>query len=692
MRHLLSLGCLGLLAQACSPAPTPSSAAHVRFEAGTGPGSAWGSVPFPSDLYVDGDGRFVLGEVPNPRSDEPLFDAFRELVARRGACTTCAVHAHVDGGLDPESLPPSRHPGQAASLDDAVFLTALDEESPEHGVAIPLIVQWDARSSLVSIRPARGHVLRRDTRYAAVWTTDLRGTDGLPLSPSPELARMADAGDHAVLEPALAALERMGVDRGRVAGVAPFTTGDPSRDLAAVRAGVESGDAPSLSVDQVWTGAAIDALLGVPAEDRPGADVPPVGDGTRSVRHDTTAVVVSGRFRAPRFVRGSGVETGPVERDANGLPMAHTMEDVPFLLIVPHGPTDALPVAVVHHGFNSNRTIGFALADTAGHAGMAVLAIDGFQHGARARSATDVRNAMRDLPGPDGFSEANALDVSGRMFGLLGADPGMAFAPDLPLSAFEQLAADALSAVRLIREGDLAPLRAADPLLGDLGFDPDRIAFVGNSMGAVVGTSVLTASPDVGAAVLNVLPGSIVDTLAESGEFRSLTEGALLPAVGVDPDFDEVDRHLALDPTVDLYRWALEPVDPLALAPSLLAPRADGHVPSVLIQLAGHDEVAAPPASEAVVAAAGFPAVGELGFVDASPATLPAETVAWRFEGGMHGMLEVEVQRSIWQEPLVPPLASLDAPEHVVNPIREVHDQIEAFLAAFVETGRGAIE
>ena len=34
---------------------------------------------------------------------------------------------------------------------------------------------------------------------------------------------------------------------------------------------------------------------------------------------------------------------------------------------------------------------------------------------------------MRDLSGPDGFSEANALDVSGRMFGVFGAEEGMAF-------------------------------------------------------------------------------------------------------------------------------------------------------------------------------------------------------------------------------------------------------------------------
>jgi pimeloyl-ACP methyl ester carboxylesterase len=298
---------------------------------------------------------------------------------------------------------------------------------------------------------------------------------------------------------------------------------------------------------------------------------------------------------------------------------------------------------------------------------------------------------MRDIAGPDGFAETSELDVSGRMFGVIGAEPGMSFAAELPLSAFLQLAADVLSTIRLAREGDIDAIRAADPALAELAFDPERVMFVGNSMGAVVGTAVAVASPDLASVVLNVAPGSIVDTLVQSTTFRPLSETVLLPAIGIDSTFDEVDRSMALDPTVDLYRWALEAVDPLALAPSLLADRVFEGAPSVLIQLAGHDEVAAPGPSQAFARATGLPGVGTFALADVPAAALPTDAVIWRYDGASHGMLEVAAGQAAWQEPLVPPLMALDPPQALVNPIEAVHDQIEAFVRQTVQTGRGTV-
>jgi dienelactone hydrolase len=535
---------------ACAdPHPEPASATSVRFDpAGD---LDWGDVGWPSDLHLDDHGRIALGALP---ADTPLAEPIRaRLASRDGACTSCALSFLVDGELDGV-------PGEVGALGDPIVLVDLETGDP-----VPLRVE--AADGRLTARPTPGHVLRSRARYAFAVTDALAGADGRPLAPSPAFDDVrrarpgADPRARALLEPAFAVL-----DRDHVVGLTVFTTTDPTREVRALRDVVRGWSFAPPVVDAVWTGADLDELLGVPGEDRPGADVPPAPgtEGTAAIPHETTAIALAGRFRAPRFVEGTGTDVGLPLRDDDGLPYAVADDEVPFLLIVPEGADVArLPVVVAHHGFNASRTTAFAFADTVGRAGFAVLAIDAYQHGARAASAVDLVHAMRGgVPGADGFAETEELDVSGRVFGLLGTPSELALSPDWALGAFGQFAADALSTVALARDGDWSAVASADPRLAGLAFDPDRIAFLGNSMGAVVGTSVLSAEPDVGAGVLNVLPGGIVDTLAESGEFRFLVDGVLLPLIGVDPASD-----VGLDPLVDLYRQVLEPVDPLALAP-----------------------------------------------------------------------------------------------------------------------------
>lgn len=635
---------LPLLA-ACAPEPGPVGTTVARFDLHPG-ALAWGDVPYPSDLYRDDDGRIEIGALPDGIEPTPLADAFRELLsARDGFCTTCTAAFRIDGDLDAV-------PAEVADLTDPVVLADLETGEP-----VPLRVQW--ADGLLTVRPLPGHVLAPARRYAVAVTDALVGGDGLPVRADAAFAAVRDGAPDADPRAVAVLGEAFEVlDRERVVGLGVFTTDDPARDLFAVRDAVAARPPARATVDRVWTGAALDDLLGVPAEDRPGIDAPPAAGtaGTAAIRHATTAIVVAGRFPAARFLEGQGTDVGVTSRGADGLPEALGEDEVPFVLMVPAGADPAnLPVVVAHHGFNASRTTGFVLADTAGRAGYAVLAIDAYQHGARAPSAVDDLHAMRgDVEGADGFAETSPLDVSSRVFGLFGTPPERMLSPEYPLAAFGQFAADVLSTLALVRTGDWSLVADADPLLDGLAFDPDRVAFVGNSMGAVVGTSVVTADPAL-PAVLDVMPGGIVDTLAASGEFSSLVDDVLLPLLGVTGPFDEVERSKALDATIDLYRWALDPVDPLAHSAHLGAG-------DVLVQLAGHDEVAAPGASEAVVAAAGV-----------APS---------RYDGAMHGMLEVAAQDAVWADPLVPPLVALDPPVRVENPIEAVHAEIEAFLGA----------
>jgi hypothetical protein len=338
---------------------------------------------------------------------------------------------------------------------------------------------------------------------------------------------------------------------------------------------------------------------------------------------------------------------------------------VPFVLTVPKTPAGSpMPVIIAHHGFNASRVTGFASADTAARAGVAVLAIDAFQHGDRAATTRDNLHAMRgNVMGADGFAETDALDVSGHVFGLAGAAPGLEIFPGYSLGALLQFGADVAAAVRVVRDGSLAQALRDAGVAELAGFDAERIGFIGNSLGAVVGASVLVAEPDVRYAVQNVQPGSIVETLAESPEFRPLVELIFLPLLGVDGSFDEVERHLLFDPIVDLSRWILEPVDPLALAPYLLLdPVRPGGPAEILFQIAALDEVAAPLATESMLAATG-------------------STRVTRYDPAAHGMFEVLNQQSRYEPPVVPPFILRPVELPIANPIVAVHAEIEAFVA-----------
>ncbi len=683
--------------------------ATARFAPGPVP-LDFGDVPFPSDLYLDDTGHLALGAVPSSRSDEPFFVELRALLATRdGFSTTGALHFGIDGALDPASLPPTRGPGEPPSLEDGVLLVDVDSTSPTRGALIPVRVYYDSGRGFVTARPARGHALRAGGRFAAAITRELRGADGTPLGASEVFRAVRDGADRTMpeIEGALASLEAAGVARERIVAATVLTTERPGRDLVALRAAVHASPRPVARVDRVIAGAALDDYFGLPSVERPGVDVPAASgaEGERALVHATTALVVLGSFTAPRIVTGTGTDVGTARRDASGAIVAGPLEDVPFVLIVPRGVELAgLPVLLVHHGFNASRVTAHVLADTAGRAGMAVLGIDAFQHGGRAMGARDELHDLRGSPGSDGLFETNVASVSARTFGLTGPPDGLELFPGYPLGAFFQFAADAMSAVRLVRQGDLRAVQDADPSLAALSLDGNRIGYLGISMGSVVGASMLAAEPDLRGLVLHVPPGSITDTLCEGAEFRALATGPLAGYLGIRGPFDEVSRSCANDPVVDLFRWALEPIDPLALAPHFFRePLVEGPRPDVLWLLASHDQLAAPPATESMLAVAGAPGRGDFAFATIERATIPAyenvmtptglvTALALRYDPASHGLPEVLSGSSTYLDPLDPPLARREPPLEFENPIVDVHERTTRFLEAIVRGERPSID
>src|SRR5688572_10058116 len=253
------------------PEPLPPAGdARVRFALQDGP-LDFASVPFPSELYRDASGRIAIGQLPNPKSDAVMLTKVRELIGlRQGFCATCNATFAIDGGVDVASLPEQ---GAEPDRDDAIVLVDVDPDSPEHGRLFPLRAQYDATNGWLSVRPARGFALHGGRAYAAVVTANAIGGDGLPIGPADEFIAVRDGqgeGDarlmaaSAALEPTFVELEAIGIPREQVVGLAAFTTEDPTADFLAMRETIRAADVPSVTVDAVLTGDAIDELLGVP--------------------------------------------------------------------------------------------------------------------------------------------------------------------------------------------------------------------------------------------------------------------------------------------------------------------------------------------------------------------------------------------------------------------------------------------
>lgn len=700
MRLCVALGCL-LLAACTAEMPGPAGGAVLRFTLpADGAPLAFGDAPFPSDLYLDETGTLALGALPTRRTDDPYFVALRAMLAARdGFCTTCSLHAYVDGALDPSSVPASASPTATASASDPILLLDLDATPPRF---VPLRVWYDPTNGHVGLRPVRGITLGAAHRWALAFTSQLRAADGSALRASESFAAIRDGRDaaHASTSSAIDALALAGVPRETIVGATTFTTGSTGMELTAMREALHASALPTATIEHLYPGpdGTLDDLFGVPAEDRPGIDVAAMTgtEGAHGMIHEAIGVVVLGHLSMPRVLTGAGTDVGTPLTDATGMPMAGPSEDVPFVLAIPAGVTTLadLPVLFVHHGFNASRVTALTMADTAARAGYATFGIDAYQHGGRATSATDLIHDIRGSDGADGLFETSMISVSARTFGIEGPPRGMELYPAYPLGAFLQFAADVMSSVRFLREGDLTPLVTAEPTLAGLSFDRDHVAYLGISMGSVIGASVVAAEPDVHAAVLVVPPGSIVETLCEGVAFRGLTTGSLTNLLAIPGRFDETTHACVGDPIVDLVRWALEPIDPLALAPHFYAePLTSGPRPDAVWVTSADDEIASPPASESVFSVAGLPGVGTFMSAPVAPITLPAmanlggasgspTALVVRIDPASHGLCEVQGADATYALPIEPPYVRLPSPLHYENPIAETHARIGGFLAS----------
>ncbi len=210
----------------------------------------------------------------------------------------------------------------------------------------------------------------------------------------------------------------------------------------------------------------------------------------------------------------------------NSTPVSTGHQTVPLLVTIPNGnkPITGWPVVIFQHGITANRTSLLGVADTLALIGYAAVAIDLPLHGLTGDEPDetaafhneslertfnlDLVNNITSAPGPDGV-----IDRSGSHFinlsSLLTSRDNM-----------RQAVADLLSLRR-----SLAALDYDNDGVGDI--DTSQTAFVGHSLGAMVGIPFLRVDGSVTTAVLGMPGGGTAKLLDGSATFGPIIAAGL---------------------------------------------------------------------------------------------------------------------------------------------------------------------
>ncbi len=277
-------------------------------------------------------------------------------------------------------------------------------------------------------------------------------------------------------------------------------------------------------------------------------------DGTRGSHRACAGRFIASDFRTDGIVRSAEPQdTWELEVD----------------LFLPEGPGPH-PVMVFAHGMSGDRgEVSFAV-DRWGDLGFAVIGIDALEHGDHPTAVSP------NLAG------AAFLGIDLESFTITGA--GMR-------GSFEQSVLDGVSLIDLIVDSpDVDGDGVAD-------LDPERIVYMGVSLGGMLGSGVLALSDDLDAGLLFVAGGHLA-RFATDTEVGALFAGLFREQLGNAAD---LDRVLALAQT------AADPADPATFGAHLLHDRLRGDTPSLLLPVSMNDAVVPPTAGFALARGAGVP-------------------------------------------------------------------------------------
>lgn len=482
-------------------------------------------LPWPSASYLRADATTPTGwrldlpidAMPVNSSGVPIDPA--PLDARwDGFSPTGPMLAMFPDGVSSDGLPSFKSPDDSLAPGSPIVLLDLDrgERAPffaevDQNIAAP------AHRALI-IRPlARLH---EKTHYAVAIRNTVKAADGGPLPVSPGFAALRDGTRF---------------DHPRFAGLA---TRAPEMFAKLAAAGVAKADLV-LAWDFVT---ASDAALQADLTAMRGAALTAIGDrgaglGDMPFHADEVAGSApgvhrfTGTFSSPSFVSDGEADDSVLSRDAAGAPALHGLRDARFAAIVPACvATQPLPrpTIVFGHGL-------FGSSDD--------VLDDGFVQ----RLAED--HCFIILAG--NFIGLSSSQLAAAALAVTDLNRGATITEKLPQSVIDFMALGALARGAMAT----APVFQLGPG-GAAVIDPDRVYYVGGSLGGIMGNVLMAYDPGFTRGVLAV-PGGAWSLLFE----RSTAWGPLqriVQSTYPDPDVYQVN--------IALFGMAFEPYDPITTA------------------------------------------------------------------------------------------------------------------------------
>jgi hypothetical protein len=585
LRLSLLLALLALLGLACVRAPTapaPAEAPGTQVAMDFTLHGGFFSEPFPSEARREPDGGVDLTGFPNPTRNalvQQLIGLIRD--SADGFGITSGIYFQLSAPLRADGLP---SPLESLSPDAPVFLMNVEEGSPDFLKRQPVDVAYADDSGpygaprLLSLLPVQGLPLRAHERYAAVVLRDALDAQGQRLGVPLAMAQLAagvapeglSAPAFAAHEQALHALARAGIPAQAIAGLAVFSTWDPTEGFRAFLS-----DALARPLPQPQAPFALHDVF-------PDYCV-----------YQTTIAMTEYQQGDPPYSSGGGAWAV----DASGKPVPQRDEPAHFVVTVPRHamPSGGFPLVVFSRtGGGGDRPLvdrgtqqvhnGPPIVPGTGPA--MFLAQAGF-------AGTSIDGPLGGLRNPTGGDEQVLI---------FNFDNPAAMRDNIRQSALE-LALTAHLMAQLHFDASDCPGFSAPS--GTVGFDASHFVIMGHSMGATISPLALASEPMFEAAIFSGAGGSWIENVVYKQS--PVTVLPLAEALLDVPPGYTMTEH---DPLLTLLQWGGEPSDPPAYVRRVVREPGDGPARHVLMFQGIVDTYILPPIANSASLALGLDLAG----------------------------------------------------------------------------------
>ncbi|HUT53788.1 MAG TPA: alpha/beta hydrolase [bacterium] len=440
----------------------------------------------------------------------------------------------------------SAPPAASAANPRTVMMVNVDPKSGHYLESAPLEINVETLPAdtvnperyRLRLRPAEPLYSR--SQYLVIVTDGLKTGCGESFTASPDMAALRSgepaSGPLSALwneyRPYIGLAEnKLRIERRRISLLFSYSTQSVSEDLVAIREAAVSAPPPPVTIIDYFAPLTPAGEINWARLDPWLPELP--DDALITPGYFTNvALLVFGSFPSPSYLNHEKVfELDP----ATFKPIEFDSEDLMFLLALPqkaqYGP---VPVVVFGHALGVCKETLLAISDTFARHGFATMGIDVLGHGSRSQSGMECGQGgdMADMILPLIYLEINGSTIEGNLLSIR--------------EIFRQSVADEINFVRMIKgltaaDLDLMPIHGNTMGDGVLDLDASHLSFCSQSLGSVLGGTLVGVEPGLEASVLNVGGGYFSDFMsAFLGDLSGLLSGDFLAGVqmvmdGADP-------------------------------------------------------------------------------------------------------------------------------------------------------------